>query len=189
MEVLFDIPVLGFVLQFIAYLIEAITTTNLAPQTLQLATPIALGALCGIMNERSGIVNIGIEGMMLTAAFVGFMVAMLVHEAMPESVADRDLRVHPGPGHRHPGRHRRGDARLGAPRVAVRHRPGRPDHQRHRHQHHRARADGLPQPPDHSRPGAPARSIRSARPIGSWTCRSSAGSSGCSSRSGRSRCR
>ena len=45
--------------------------------------PIALGALCGIMNERSGIVNIGIEGMMLTAAFVGFMVAMVVHEAMP----------------------------------------------------------------------------------------------------------
>ena len=39
MEVLFDIPVLGFVLQFIAYLIEAITTTNLAPQTLQLGDP------------------------------------------------------------------------------------------------------------------------------------------------------
>ena len=86
MDVLFGIPVLGFVFQFLAYLIDAIFTTNLPAQTLQLATPIALGALCGIMNERSGIVNIGIEGMMLTAAFVGFMAAMVVHEAMP---ADR----------------------------------------------------------------------------------------------------
>jgi ABC-type uncharacterized transport system permease subunit len=86
MDILFGIPVLGFVFQFLAYLIDAIFTTNLPAQTLQLATPIALGALCGIMNERSGIVNIGIEGMMLTAAFVGFMAAMVVHEAMP---ADR----------------------------------------------------------------------------------------------------
>jgi ABC-type uncharacterized transport system permease subunit len=88
MDALFGIPVLGFVFQFLAYLIDAIFTTNLPAQTLQLATPIALGALCGIMNERSGIVNIGIEGMMLTAAFVGFMAAMVVHEAMP---ADRGL--------------------------------------------------------------------------------------------------
>jgi simple sugar transport system permease protein len=83
MDGLFDIPVIGLGLQFVAYLVTAITTTNLAPQTLQLATPIALGALCGVMNERSGVVNIGIEGMMLTAAFVGFMVAMVVSEAFP----------------------------------------------------------------------------------------------------------
>src|SRR4026208_1618842 len=83
MEVLFGLPVLGFVFQFLAYLVDAIFTTNLSAQTLQLATPIALGALCGVMNERSGIVNIGIEGMMLTAAFVGFMAAVVVNEAMP----------------------------------------------------------------------------------------------------------
>jgi len=85
MDFLFDLPVLGFAFQFLAYLVNAVATTNLAPQTLQLATPIALGALCGLMNERSGIVNIGIEGMMLTSAFVGFMVAVLVHEAMPST--------------------------------------------------------------------------------------------------------
>src|SRR4026208_1141011 len=85
MEVLFGLPVLGFVFQFLAYLVDAIFTTNLSAQTLALATPIALGALCGVMNERSGVVNIGIEGMMLTAAFVGFMAAVVVEDAMPDA--------------------------------------------------------------------------------------------------------
>src|SRR6185295_18842780 len=78
MDFLYDLPLLGFIFQIVGYLINAILNTNLAPQTLALATPIALGALCGVMNERSGVVNIGIEGMMLTAAFVGFMAAVVV---------------------------------------------------------------------------------------------------------------
>ena len=40
----------------------------------QYAVPIAFGAMCGLMCERSGVVNIGIEGMILTAAFVGFLI-------------------------------------------------------------------------------------------------------------------
>lgn len=85
MDLLFDIPVVGVILEFVAYLLDAVLRTDVAPITLRLAVPIALGALCGIMNERSGIVNIGIEGMMLTSAFAGFMAALVVHELMPSS--------------------------------------------------------------------------------------------------------
>jgi simple sugar transport system permease protein len=75
MDVVYGIPVIGVLFQFIGYVIEV--TPGIAPIVLGLAAPIALGAMCGIMNERSGIVNIGIEGMMLSGAFAGFLAAGL----------------------------------------------------------------------------------------------------------------
>ena len=41
-------------------------------QAIRYAAPIALAAYCGLMCERAAIINIGIEGMMLTAAMVGY---------------------------------------------------------------------------------------------------------------------
>jgi simple sugar transport system permease protein len=40
---------------------------------LRQSIPIVLGALCGLFCERSGVINIGIEGIMLMSAFVAFL--------------------------------------------------------------------------------------------------------------------
>ena len=69
-QFLYSIPVIGLVFEFIGYLIAVLPI--IAPSTYQAAVPIAFAALCGVMCERSGVVNIGIEGTMLVAAFVGW---------------------------------------------------------------------------------------------------------------------
>jgi simple sugar transport system permease protein len=51
------------------------------------AVPIGYGALCAVMNERSGVVNIGVEGMMLTAAFVGFLTGAYLHPVIGDTAA------------------------------------------------------------------------------------------------------
>lgn len=50
---------------------------SLIATTLSFATPITLGAMSGLACERSGVVNIAIEGMMLAAAFGGFWAAVV----------------------------------------------------------------------------------------------------------------
>lgn len=51
------------------------TVTNQLNGTLQYATPIMLGAMCGVLSERAGVVNVAIEGQMILAAFTASVVA------------------------------------------------------------------------------------------------------------------
>jgi simple sugar transport system permease protein len=50
--------------------------TSMLATTIAVATPLTLGALSGIYCERAGVVNIGIEGMMLGAAFFGWLASI-----------------------------------------------------------------------------------------------------------------
>lgn len=58
-----------------SYMNNPTSTEAVLASALRQATPLVLGALCGLIGERSGIINIGIEGQMLMAAFLSFMVA------------------------------------------------------------------------------------------------------------------
>lgn len=49
--------------------------------TIRQSIPLILGALSGISSERSGIVNIGIEGMMLMSAFTGYVTNVFLSNA------------------------------------------------------------------------------------------------------------
>lgn len=57
---------------------EQFNLTSMLVSTVARSTPIALGALSGILCERAGVVNIGIEGMLLGGAFTGVVFGSLI---------------------------------------------------------------------------------------------------------------
>jgi simple sugar transport system permease protein len=61
---------------------DASITTSVYATGTAFALPLALAAMVGIMCERTGIVNIGIEGTMLMSAFVAFFVAYITQNIL-----------------------------------------------------------------------------------------------------------
>ncbi|MFV0464072.1 MAG: ABC transporter permease [Nostocoides sp.] len=57
---------------YVFYGINSVVASSMFTNAWFFAVPLVLGALTGVVGERSGVVNIGIEGQMLVAAFAAF---------------------------------------------------------------------------------------------------------------------
>ncbi len=80
-NLILGVVLLLFVFAFLTWAAQdnSMNLVGMLQSTLLRSVPITFAALCGVLCERSGIVNIGIEGMLLTAAFTGSIVASAAH--------------------------------------------------------------------------------------------------------------
>jgi simple sugar transport system permease protein len=62
---------------YVFYFIDPIKAESMIAFAWRFAIPLVLAAMVGVIGERSGVVNIGIEGQMLTSAFAGFFSAAI----------------------------------------------------------------------------------------------------------------
>jgi ABC-type uncharacterized transport system permease subunit len=74
-----SLGILGFVLSFLCWQVAGkfLPLVDTASGTLQLAVPLLLGALAGVLGERSGVVNVAIEGQFLMGAFGAALVGTM----------------------------------------------------------------------------------------------------------------
>lgn len=57
---------------------KSLSLVGMLDGSVKAATPIAFGALSGVMCERVAVINIGIEGMLLTGAFMGAVMGTII---------------------------------------------------------------------------------------------------------------
>ncbi|BBH64797.1 ABC transporter permease [Actinoplanes sp. OR16] len=78
-NLLLSLGILSFVLSFLCWQVAGkfLPLVDTTSGTLQLALPLILGALAGVLGERSGVVNVAIEGQFLMGAFAGALVGTM----------------------------------------------------------------------------------------------------------------
>lgn len=69
---------LAFPDSWVAALLSVFASPSMHEATLRLAVPIALAAIGGIFAEKSGVINIGLEGLLIVSAFSAILVTFWV---------------------------------------------------------------------------------------------------------------
>ena len=82
-NIMMGVAFLAFVFSFLTWQAsgKSLNLAGMLSSAVLLSVPITMGAFTGILCERSGVINIAIEGMMLMAAMVGALMGSVTHSA------------------------------------------------------------------------------------------------------------